>query len=384
MNRLVTSTSTTTPISPSLIKLVILPSTAPAPILTTAPKNIGQMVWNGLRGGTSKTYSGLDLDVVKSALQKYIRRNMPQKALLATIELYRFGEVGGEAAVTNMYNRLAIIANEDIGPANLPLVLEVTRIVESKDRNITRLAAMVQFMAQSSKTRIMSHAWSAYATPGGREVSKRVGLPIDTEFTASDLEYIAKNRTSDLFLSNDPDALRPYILIFLKRLYEKDFNAFSWVYFFLAASQDITLTKRKKFIDGNPRSTTGKPDILLWKALARILPPETHNILIEAYYNHTESSPFLQTAILAALYELPYQKFDLEAGVNMWRQQPSLQQMLNGEFVLEIDSFAIDKHTQQGRAMGVGIKQFLEEGAVVIPQSDIYFNQTLKTIHDTR
>ena len=87
------------------------------------PRNIGQMTWKGLRGGSSKTYSGLDLDVVKSALQKYIRRNMPQKALLSAIELYRFGEVGGIAAVTNMYNRLAIIANEDIGPANLSLVL---------------------------------------------------------------------------------------------------------------------------------------------------------------------------------------------------------------------------------------------------------------------
>ena len=65
--------------------------------LTTAVTNltisqapvIGQMVWKGLRGGASKTYSGIDFDVAKSALQKYIRRDMQQKAILTAIELYR-------------------------------------------------------------------------------------------------------------------------------------------------------------------------------------------------------------------------------------------------------------------------------------------------------
>lgn len=49
--------------------------------------------------GATKTFSGIDFDVAKSALQKYIRRNMPEKAILAAIELYRLGEIGGSPGV---------------------------------------------------------------------------------------------------------------------------------------------------------------------------------------------------------------------------------------------------------------------------------------------
>lgn len=352
--------------------------------ITRPVGKVGQMIWKGLRGGATKTFSGIDFDVAKSALQKYIRRNMPQKAILAAIELYRLMEVGGDPGVSNMYNRLAIIANEDIGPANLPLALEVTRLVESGNRNIYRLVTMVQLMSESPKTRMMSHAWHTYANPEGRAVATNIGLPVDTTFIQSDIEYINENRNSDLFMTNDPENIRPYVLIFLKRLYEKDFNAFSWAYFFMETAKDITLTKRKKYIDGNTRSTTGKSDILLWKVLGKILPPETHNILVEAYYNHTENRPVLQNAILIALYGLPYTKLDIEPSVEIWRQQPVLQQMLDGEFPLEVDAFAIDKHTRKGRTLGLGIKEFVDEGATVVPQSEQFYSKTLEQIYRQR
>jgi hypothetical protein len=342
------------------------------------------MEWKGLRGGATKTYSGIDLDVAKSALQKYVRRNMPEKAILTAIELYRLGEVGGQAAVTNLYNRLAIIANEDVGPANLPLCLEVTRVVDSDDRDIARLVTMVQLLAQSPKTRMMSHLWRAYGTVEGRAIAIQVGLPVDTGFTEADLKYIAQNQNSDLFLPGDPDNIRPYVLIFLKRLYEKNFNAFSWVHFFFEVIGDLTIAKRRKFIQGSPRNVTGKADILLWKALSKILPPETHDILANAYYGHTENRPFLSVAIMAALYGLPYRKLDMEPDINTWRLQPSLAQMLNGDFILTVDAFAIDKHTQQGRAMGKGIQDFVQEGAVVSPQDLTYYSETLARMYEMR
>jgi hypothetical protein len=347
-------------------------------------KKTGQMVWNGLLGKGTKTFSGIDFDIAKSALQKYIRRNMPQKAVLVAVEIFRLNEIDGVSAVSNMYNRLAIIANEDIGPADLPLVLEITRVVESGDRDIYRLVSMVQLLAESPKTRMMSHAWRAYSQPEGREISGKMGLPIDTTFTESDLKYIEENNNSDLFLENDPNTIRPYILIFLKRLYEKNFNAYSWVYFFLEISKDITLAKRRKYINGNQRSTTGKADILLWKALSKILPPETHDILVEAYYNHSEKRPFLQHATMIALYKLPYEKIDIEPYVNIWRQQTTVDQMLNGDFILEIDPYVIDKHTSKGRAKGATVKEFVNEGAIVIPQDPNYFNETLFNIYSTR
>lgn len=377
------SVSVQQPISTTLQNVpIVQPVPTDVNVLPTINK-IGKMVWKGLRGGT-KTYSGIDFDIAKSAVQKYIRRNMPQKAILAAIELYRLSEVGGDPGVTNMYNRLAIIANEDIGPANLPLVLEVTRIVEAGDRDIARLATMVQLLAESPKTRMMSHAWRAYANPEGRVIAESLGIPVDTEFNESDIAYINENKNSDLFVSTDPENIRPYILVFLKRLYEKDFNAYTWAYFFLEVAKDIKLAKRKKYLHGNTRSTTGKSDILLWKALSLILAPEIHDILVEAYYNHTESRPFLQNGILSALYGVSYKKFDIEPAVEIWRQQPVLQEMLNGAYTLEIDPYVIDKHTRVGRGLGKNIQEFVDEGAIVIPQDPTFYNETLETIYKMR
>jgi len=274
------------------------------------------------------------------------------------------------------------------------LMLEVTRLVDSDDRDVYRLVTMVQLMAESPKTHLMSHAWYAYATPTGRDIATKMGLPIDTNFTPSDLRYIDDNKQSNIFMPSDPETIRPYVLIFIKRLTEKDFNAFSWAYFYLEVTKDMILAKHRKFIHGNTRSTTGKPDILLWRAMAKILPVETYNILVNANYNHTENRPFLQNAILIALYGLSYHTLDLEPFVQKWHQletidihgvkQPVVQQMLNGDFTLEIDPFVIDKHTHMGRIMGMGTKEFHQEGAKIIPQNPTYYNQTLDTIYTNR
>ncbi|MEM2986886.1 MAG: hypothetical protein QXV60_02180 [Nitrososphaerota archaeon] len=352
-------------------------------IYMTGP--IGQMVWKGLFGGT-KTFSGLDFDIAKSAVQKYIRRNIPQKALLSAIEIYRLQEVGGNSAVKNLYNRLSIIANEDIGPAALELVLKVTDLVETNNiKDVFTLLAIVQLLAESKKTRLMSHAWTAYATPDGRKIAESKGLHLDKDL---DLEYIKENinssESSELFLPSDPIELRNFVLMFLKRLNEADFNAYTWVYFFFEYCVNNNITKvkfRPKFI-GSTRSKTSKPDILLWKALSKVLPSNTYNILVNAYYKHKESRPFLEHAILIAIYKIPYKDFNIEPYVESWKQKKEeVQQMLNGNYELQVDDFVIDKHTRKGRLMGKNIKDFIQEGSKVIPEDPKFSVPILEEVY---
>lgn len=346
-------------------------------------RNVGRMVWKGLRGG-SLTYSGLKVDAVKSAVQKYVRRQIPFKALIAAHELYQFSEVGGDAVVTNLYNRVAIIAAEDIGPGNLPLVLEVIRVVESKDRDVYRLCAMVQLLADSPKTRIMSHAHYAYGTVEGQTAAIAHGIGVSGQFTESDKSYLEQNVDDALFEPSDPELIRPYLRLFLKRLREKDLNAFVFAAAYTANTQDLTLVKRKKFIQGNPRSTTGDPSILLWKALAQVLPPQTHDILVDAYYKHTESRPFLQLAIIVAVYQVPYQAYDLEPTVEMIKREAVYQRILQNEFPLELDPYVLDKHTAEGRQAGKGTAEFVTNGAMVIPQDQRYYEPQLEALYQSR
>lgn len=64
-----------------------------------------------------KSFNGFSLDVLKSALQKYIRRCMPEKAIYAGAELDLFSLANykdGERIRTNFIHRLMIIYMEDI------------------------------------------------------------------------------------------------------------------------------------------------------------------------------------------------------------------------------------------------------------------------------
>ena len=339
----------------------------------------GNMIWKGLMGG-SKTYSNIPLDIAKSALQKYIRRNMTDRAILSAIELYRFSEIPeAKAAVTNLYNRLAIIANEDIGPANLDLVLSVTNVVESGDRDVKLLVTMVKLLSESKKTRLPSHCWRTYANPEGRAIAIELGLSIDAQFSDNDIKFFNENQNCDIFFPSDPGNIRCYLIMFWNRLINKDYNCFVWCSYYLDVAKDITLIKRKKFIKGNQRCSTGKADILIWKVLAKFLSTECHDILVEAYYNHSESRPFLQHAIVIALHDLPYQKLDIIIDNSI-----DVNKLLKGEYKLEIDDFVIDKHTRAGRENGMTVKDFVDDGALVIPEDMTYHNETLAKIYSMR
>lgn len=301
---------------------------------------------------------------------------MPEKALLSAIEIYRLKEIGGISAVTNMYNRLAICAAEDIGPANLPLVLTVINLVESKDIDIYKLMAITHLMCDSLKTRIMSHYWFAYTNPIGKKFAGEKGIIINDEIT-SDYENID---LVDVFFESDPLNIRPYILMFYKCIHEKNLNAFVWSTKYYEITKDIKIKKRKKFILRRSRSITGNPCILLWKVLSQFMAPEIHDILCDAYFNHNENIPFLQLAIIVAIHKLPYSMLNITPTIEIWSKNDTLQQMLNGKFELQVDDFVIDKHTKKGKYKG--IKEFVLNGSIVSPQHPDYINSTYKEIYE--
>ncbi len=229
----------------------------------------------------------------------------------------------------------------------------------------------------------MSHAWRTYCTPQGRSKATEMGVELDTEFTESDIEYI-RDMNSNIFDESDPENLRTFVLTFLKRLSEQDLNAFTWLYFYMETTGKSKLARHRKIMDGGARYTTTDPNVLIWNALSQILPPETYHILANGYYEHKgrDSKTFLSTAILAAIYKLPYTQFALQPRIEAWQQQEeTVQQMLQGSFILEIDPWVIDKHTKQGRTEGKGRKEFVEEGAIVEPQDPLYYIEALETIY---
>lgn len=130
-----------------------------------------------MAGGTS--HNGVSIDVLKSGVQKYIRRGIFEKAIWCAMELDMFHELlhaqpttGLKALSTNILNRLIITSVEDVGIGNpyLPIVMQDLIDVYMASRmdpsmNKERMNAvydMVYIMSHSMKSRELSHIKCVY------------------------------------------------------------------------------------------------------------------------------------------------------------------------------------------------------------------------------
>jgi len=332
-------------------------------------KELGEMKWGGLFAGT-KTFSGYSLDIVKSALQKYIRRGESFLARNAAVEMFRLGEIGGTAAVTNLCNRLVIIAHEDIGLANWSLVQSVTREILNKNRNINVLLEIVDLLAQSSKTRLGSHAFRAFTQKSVEEYAKSLGVMIDTNFSKQDLENAKKESFGDV-----SEELLPYLSTFRERLKNKNMNAITWAFKYLLKSQGKKVVRMRKSNDKSGMTTN--PAILLWKILENFLPKETFNLMVQSYFSLNEPRLYLVNSILAVIYE---NTDTPKTGIKKICRKQNVK-LLRGRYKLEIKDYVVDKHTLKGRQMGANRKQFVEQGAIVLPQNEKYYDSVLAKIY---
>jgi hypothetical protein len=72
------------------------------------------------------SWNGYKADVLKSGVQKYVRRGLLDKALYCGGELDLFKYVdGGERVRSNFLHRLMIIFLEDIGPSGIFSMAEI-------------------------------------------------------------------------------------------------------------------------------------------------------------------------------------------------------------------------------------------------------------------
>jgi hypothetical protein len=332
-------------------------------ITSNPPRNPGGLMqYRGPFGG-SITASGCPVDEVKSQLQKSIRRNEVGLALLSGFELYRFSEVpGAEGVVTNLYNRLAVIAAEDIGPANVGLVVEVLRLIggdpRNKDPNV--LGAIIQLLCLSSKTRIGSHLWYVYVNERGRGFAISKGLEVDDTITPED--QVAIDGT--IVENGDPPDLVAMVVVFKRRLRSRMFEAMIWLAYFTKASEERKVAPRAI----RPRRRQTDPNMMIWEALKELVVPQIWEVLVDTYLSASEKRPFLMMGVSSVLYGGEYQEFPVGPQAEEWKRTDAAVAYLNGTYHLVIQEEAIDKHTKRGRKEGKDRDTFVNDGAIVSPE----------------
>lgn len=346
----------------------------------------------------SKTFSGYDFGVAKSALQKYIRRGTTGKALMVATEMYRMSELFhtsqstvAKTNFTNFINRLCVIAAEDIGVANMPLCCSVIDYFNKTYKNdripppIGEILVIVKELCESKKTRICSHAKNVYFNDECTEYARQKWeFEKDTEYTPEISEFISQNWKLGV-LNRADDEMKNLCLAFLFRLKNKDFNCFAWLGYFISGLQLEKNEKKKisrnlnlRHLDqkritfrrlGKEFNTNGNsPFILLWEVMQNLYNTAALNIFRDFFFSELgkdDTLIFLMVPIVAIIYDVPYGEISFQ-GRTLKRE--FVQKMMSGNYELNIDEdYIYDKHTKGGKRDdgAAGIKYFRQQSSHV-------------------
>jgi DNA-directed RNA polymerase subunit H len=307
------------------------------------------------------TWNGHKADIMKSGLQKYIRRGIVEKALFCAGELDLFKDAPdkdqGEGIRTNFLHRLIVIFMEDV--ENMSIFEDVHKTMKvlfqertKADRNTAReeqlISEVVIQMGLSTKARVCSHI---------RAVFNPKYKPIHTKYPtiAAWWSEIEKNEQE-----NKGEKFEFLCSMFKKYLAAKSPLA---VYYGFQIEQSENKLKEKLF-------RSYKPVWFLFQQLLSPLSPaksERVNRFAEWYKEHIgDMNEGFMCWLLPLLCELGIVP---EGEKPVFRKEDypfNWDRNRKGED-FKPDEYVLDKHTSKGR--GKGLIEFAMEGAKVENQA---------------
>jgi DNA-directed RNA polymerase subunit H len=309
--------------------------------------NRQEVSWNGYRA-----------DVLKSAIQKYIRRGVTEKALYCAGELDLFKEAAdksaGEVIRTNFLHRLMIIYMEDVENRSIledidrkmkELFTERTLPARSKEKEERLISEVVVEMGQSTKARVCSHIRAVF---NAKYKDIQHHYP-EVSALWNEIEQNEKRRVevgTELF---------PFLCeSFTTYLKQKNILAVYYGFHIEGSTE-----KLKEAFKGSK-----KPVWYIFKELSAHSEDKLGvNIMIQWYKEHIGT---LNEGFMCWLYPLL-----LELGAITKGQKPVIRfedYPLNWDANrsnqrIEIDDVVLDKHTAKGR--GKGVAEFALNEALV-------------------
>lgn len=319
--------------------------------------SIGGISWNGIK-----------TDILKSAIQKYIRRGNLNKALWCINELDLFNEMLNEdndhdrlikSFTTNIMNRLFIISCEDvgIGNINLPVIFDTMRNKWEMIRNdptktierMTILQDMVNILVNCKKSREISHIRAVYWNVPNSKYYEKYKKKYPSIYNIDYSKYPENN----------------YILNFIELFDEKSDKCFYWFFYALYKDNKPTSKNIKPLIDYIIKKEVNMKYIRIFK------------ILNNWYrkYKYREFWIYAAQIILIALRRIKFVKLKIDRinHIELYKNN-----LLNGP--IEIDNYCIDIHTRDGRDKNK--KHFVNEGSYVENELS-NTNQDYKKIYKT-
>ena len=366
--------------------------------------NFNLLKWKGPFGG-STSYNGYSIKILKSCLQKYIRRDNFDKAIYAVIELDLFhllgdNNKGKKFIISNLKNRLICIISEEISISVywLPQIIKqlLDKYVNTPiPKNRKYLIDIIKYLTSVSKIRLISDLKSVYNIPPYYpkwSLLDHKKLIHNYKNIYKDINESRKNKIKLMcknYLIYSPKINNILIGIFAGLKYKKDIT-FKYISDFYRNLDEIKMTKRFKVFGKYKR----KKDIILWDILQKYLDTDKNKeiknkmiiqikILFEQYYTltHKEYYIYLYHAYLLVIrrkqinWDLPILNINTTD-----KEADELYKINLSKYKLKIDNFCKDIHTDVSNSdQIINIKQNKINNKDFI-EGDIIYNNSVKKI----
>jgi hypothetical protein len=301
------------------------------------------------------SWNGYTSDILKSGLQKYIRRSNLHKALYcsAELDLFKYATKRGETIRTNFLHRLMIIYLEDV--ENLSLFPQLDdlfkKIFSERDKTDSRdrqkeeewISMIVFLLCSSQKARICSHIRSIFHP-------KYMIPSILSKYPS--LQPLAQQIQNDLSSTTSPPSLN-----FLCNMFKKYYNEKHILCVYYGFQIDLSEEKLSK------KSLSSSKSVFF--LFEQLITPFNKNYIMKFVYWYKEHLGTMCEGFLCWLVPLLSYLQIIPEGTKIsedekydstWDKNRRMEK-------IEIDDYVIDRHTRKGHSKGM--VEFALNGAKV-------------------
>ena len=333
---------------------------------------------------SSISYNGYKLDILKSGIQKYLRRREFDKMIWCVAEIYLFqvlqkterDKKATKGIISNMINRLIVMMDEELlfnECTKYLIIRKYMEMFEKGKRGDFSLLYKICYLLCNSRMLRRNSDIRAYFKHAMMDESSGIQPPVSlvdkANFTDDECDkFYFENFKAYFKLADKNEAVNCYYWMFkifmgkrdgnVKRFRRRENIYMIWEFLF----------SRKKII-ANP---------ILKKCLEYRL-QEFHN------KNRRERFIFLSASIDIALFcndnvdfnmnleKFLNQKIETLDTENLWDTETIIDSVYKDRGYMQMDDYVIDMHCSMGRKMGKGKSDFKSEGSLVVNQDTEFY-----------
>lgn len=343
---------------------------------------LGQMKWRTCFSSISK--SGYKLDILKSALQKYLRRREVDKMLWCLSEIYLFHKYASsdvekkacKGIITNVMNRLIVMMDEEMLFAEVDKYTQCMKWMKMFDEgnreDFKLLVKICKTMLGARLLRLNSDIYSYWWRGAG--IYKIVEIE-ESEIEDDVYEICNRLYSKEEKESETWEKERINLMRFISAFRKGDASCYYWAHAMFNSD-----------VKGKRRFRRKDCVYIIWEYLFEVIGNDERlkaclKLKLEQFFvkTRTEQHIWLSSAISIAMNrdKLNLENVEWDIEVN----DEEVEGLFENREKLKIDDYAIDMHCSEGRKLGKNKADFALEGCIVVNEDKEYYNEEWRDMY---